>query len=406
MSTLERAFIVLICGDSQAILGGVETDLVQMGELSVVKEIWSEPLSAPSMYVDTLRKVNPDLVVFCLGSYPNQDLAVLSGIPLSDRPKHLVLLRSDGGAEDLIFRSSLQSGAMDLITYPSESDRLSALISRIQSEARKGQRVSGGVTLVLSATGGAGASTLAAGLSHGLAQYLNRKTLLVDLDIQFGTQFLTHDQNPEKGLKEALDHASGMDPAALMGYVSHHHAGFDLIGGLPDQVYLESDIPPERLLTLMQLCARHYEEVVLDLPSHVGNLMSQSLSVASRIILVVRQDLASVKNARKLLDILVGDFETPKDSLSYVINHYSSSYAVQPVDVAKALDIRCLGEVPDEPLVVQSAGSLGIPLATHAPRSKSAKALERITLQLVGGKTKNARESSVLQRLMSFGRRA
>lgn len=406
MSVAETPFIVLVCGRDSETLVGVEAELSAFGEMTIVRETISGTSSFAAEYVGTVRKINPDAVVFCMGSDSSYEVSSLAKIQLIDRPRHLVLLKLDNALEPLSFRLSLQTGAMDLIDYPSEANRLPEVLSRIQAHVRKGVSRSGGITLVLSATGGTGASTIAAGLVNAMVKTAGRKALLMDLDIQFGTQYLNHDIAPDKGLKEALEHLSEMDPSALMGYVSPHPAGFDLIGCLPDQVYLESDLPMEKLTSLLDLVAKHYPEVVLDLPCHVGALMSQSLSIASRILLVVHQDLASIKNARKLLDILCGDFDVPPERITYVINKFSTAKAVQAEDISNALGIKALGSVPDEPLAVQNAGSLGIPIAQHAPRSRSVKAIDEMAIKMAGIESNPSKVGSFLNRLKSFGGRS
>ncbi len=86
--------------------------------------------------------------------------------------------------------------------------------------SRSGGPRLGRVIAVLGAKGGAGSSTVAHNVSWAIAQNLDSSTVLVDLDLAFGTAGLDFNQDPPQGVAEAIyapdphRHGDG-GPAAL-----------------------------------------------------------------------------------------------------------------------------------------------------------------------------------------------
>ena len=61
---------------------------------------------------------------------------------------------------------------------------------------------------VVGAKGGVGSSTLAHNLAHALSERMQANTVLVDLDLPFGTAGLDFNQDPLQGVANALSQAS------------------------------------------------------------------------------------------------------------------------------------------------------------------------------------------------------
>lgn len=381
---MERQTRVLIAGKNREIMGLAEGAICDLTGLHVHKFSLGAAELDLSSYTAELARFEPDIVIYCLDRYSEPELEVLSGTPAPSRPPCLLMVHDEETAPYINYRLAMRSGANDILPLPEDAAGLSSLLVKLHRERRVREKGNARVTLMMSATGGGGASTLSAAIAGSFAQILKRNTLLLDLDIQFGSQYLAHDLQPEKGLKEALDHHSGLDPTALKSYITQHDSGLNVIGTLIDQLCLEEDISAQGLQSFIGLLAEEYEEVLIDLPCRIGSILGHTLNQASNIVIVVHQDLVSIRNSMKLISLLVTDFEQPIDRVSYILNKYSPDSIITAEDVEKALGIHCLGVVPLDSPMISGAREAGLPLLNKAPKAKATLAINQIAARLVG----------------------
>lgn len=379
---MEHTIRVAICGSNVTLAAKVAAEVRPLPNLSIDSYRWISSQSTEVEYTKTLKTAKYDLCLFCLGENWQSELAQIRNIPFYLRPTQLWLMFDATQSTQPDERQAMQSGALDLFSIPTEKDRLLEAAVRYQRafdlEEHGGKRI----TIVMSAVGGGGASTVAAGLAHAMSKRFALKTLLVDLDLQFGTQYILHDLDPEKGLKEAFDNLNDLDPIALKTYTSHGSVPFDLIGVTPSQLLLDQDIPSGVLKKLIDLARPQYDHILVDLPSRMGVLTAQALTMATDLLLVVRQDVCSVRKAQQMVDIFLNEFEYSKERVGYVISQYQSKNPIQQEDISDALGIPCLGVLADEVDLVRKAETLARPIADHAPNSSLARTFSKIAVAI------------------------
>lgn len=381
---MERQTRVLIAGKNRELMGLAEGAICDLTGLNVHKFILGVSDSVELQYSGELARFEPDVVIYCLDRYSEGELEVLSEWPASSRPPHLLMVHNEEAVPHINHRFAMRSGASDIFPLPEDVTGLSETLVRLHRDRRAREKGNARVTLMMSATGGGGASTLSAAIASVFSQVLKRNTLLLDLDIQFGSQYLAHDLHPEKGLKEALDHHSGLDPTALKGYTAQHESGLNIIGTLIDQLCLEEDISAAGLQNFIGLLAEEYDEILIDLPCRIGSILGHTLNHASQIVIVVHQDLVSIRNSMKLISLLVTDFEQPIDRIGYILNKHNTDSIISAEDVEKALGIACLGVVPSDEAIVGGAREAGVPLINKAPKAKVTMAINQIGTRLAG----------------------
>src|SRR4051794_30266783 len=87
----------------------------------------------------------------------------------------------------------------------------------------------GRVATVFSPKGGTGKSVTATNLAVALASQLGRRTLLVDLDLQFGDAAIMLGIEPFKTLHDLVSGPGDLDPEKLAGYTTRHPSGIDVL---------------------------------------------------------------------------------------------------------------------------------------------------------------------------------
>jgi pilus assembly protein CpaE len=153
---------------------------------------------------------------------------------------------------------------------------------------------------------------------------------------------------------------------------------------LTADIILPGEVKPACLSQLIQLIQQRYEQTVVDLPRLIDPLFSVVMEKADHAIVVLQQDIASLKDALRLIQILIVDLDMPVDRILPVVNRYEPFASIKLVDVERTLGIHPIATVPNDYRNVHTAEDLGIPLAEYAPRSPATLSIYALAETLSG----------------------
>ena len=369
MANLTR---ILITGRDEADLLPIAEALRQLPQLNTqVRVLTGTP-------VDPLGDGPiPDMLIHFLGSAAEQELAALIERPARLRPA-LLVIGAVGGDAPRVMRLAMQAGARDFIAYPVAAAEVLAEVKKLLKEQATETVEQHTLTAFLSPKGGGGASTIAEGVAHVLAARFGLPTLLMDLDCQFGSQYLNLDMKPDKGLKEALDAADSLDAFALKAYVAPHASGLHVLGALPTQILLPGEVTEAHLYRLLELLIQSFSQIVVDLPCTIDSTFSLILEKMRHVVLVVQQDFQNIRNGQKMIHILRDELQVPMERIGFVVNRYEPNNSITIKDVEQALQLHAVGIIPSDFRSVNDAANLGVPLLDHAPKSPVSLALMQL----------------------------
>ena len=94
-----------------------------------------------------------------------------------------------------------------------------------------GARKEGRIITVFSPKGGTGKTVIATNLAAALSKAGDRRTLLLDLDLQFGDAAIMLGIEPEKTIFDFVNAPGELDPDKLAGYTTKHKSGLDILPG-------------------------------------------------------------------------------------------------------------------------------------------------------------------------------
>lgn len=325
----------------------------------------------------------PAILIHFLGTAAEQELSALIQRPAATRPE-LLVVGAIGGDAPRIMRMAMQAGARDFIIHPVAVEELVAEVRNIVAEHAADAAEPHTLTAFLSPKGGGGASTIAEGVAHIIAARFGLPTLLMDLDCQFGTQYLNLDLRPDKGLKEALEEAAGLDEIALRAYVCKHPSGLQVIGTLPGQILLPGEVTEQHLYRLLELLMQSYSQIVVDLPCTIDSTFSLIIEKMRHIVLVVQQDFQNIRNGQKLIHILRDELQVPPDHIGLIVNRFELNNPITVKDIEQSLQLRAVGCIPSDFRSVNDAANLGLPLMEHAPKSPVSLALLELAGWVIG----------------------
>jgi len=282
-------------------------------------------------------------------------------------PQVVALERADVG----LVRTLLREGVADVVALPlSFEELLHAAVTVMESRAAAPDVGDALAPLVAVARtpGASGATTLATHLGAKLARD-GMRICLFDLDIQTGRAAEVLGLQPRRCLTDLLDAGVRIDQAMLQSVVEPHDSGLALVAAPQDIGPLEA-IDSEQLHKAVELARKCYDFVLLDLPTGLTNWSLSMLADASAIIMMVEQNLASLRQARRRLD-LMRSVGIDRNHISIVVNRVErrlfGSIGLADVEEALGHDVLCAIHADAQNLAIaQDQG-----LLVHEVRSKS-----------------------------------
>jgi pilus assembly protein CpaE len=295
----------------------------------------------------------------------------------------IVLLLPAADPELLV--AALAAGAVDALALPQPAGAVAFALMRARSlapapAAAAHTGANGTLVTVFSPRGGAGTTTVACNLAAVLARQHDRRTLLVDLDLQFGDAALSLGLEPETTVHDLVSARRDIDADALAGYVRVHESGAHVLPAplRPEDAEL---ITEERLAPLFAVAKAAYDVVVVDTASQFAGPLLATIDRTDHLLLVATPDVPSVKNVKlalQTLDLL--GFAGSRRHI--VLNRVGARGALKRGQVEDALEVKAAFELPDD-RDAAGAQNRGVPLAIGQPRSPLVKALGQIAAALV-----------------------
>ena len=374
---MENLLKVLVAGRSKPVIQ-LLARVIAKREFEVTCRHISNGHSDPLYGLDP----TPDLLVFHLSDRGEEELNSLLERPATERPATLVIGTAENSA---CVRAAWKAGVCDYLEDPVREADLFESIQVICKELRDSDfRQEGSLISIVGGKGGSGGSFLAANLAHIMTVSSELRVALIDLDAQFGSLARYLDLSPQHGLIRTLDMVEHLDRVAVEACMTKHKSGLSLLGPLEDEIILARDIPIDRFSRLLDLMKESYERVVVDQPCRYDEMSAAVYERADHILLIVQQDLANLRNAARLQNVLLRHLAVPKDRITIVVNRYEKNAAIELVDIARSMkvDKSALAVVPNSYRHVDESITFGVPILERARHSSVTKALMTLESRL------------------------
>ena len=204
-------------------------------------------------------------------------------------------------------KSLVQNGVVDIIPQPVNRQELASALagtrSRHKSAAIKTQSARNAVTAFMRTHANAGGSFTALNVAWQLAAHFHKKTVLVDMDIQFGTVASELDIKSNSSLLEALRNPERIDKVFVETLITHHASGLDVLaspGDLSPSEYLNT----KAVSRLISVLADTHEHVIINLPLFVNDAVIQVFRHSNPLFLITQGSMSPLRNLRMLLENL------------------------------------------------------------------------------------------------------
>lgn len=291
-----------------------------------------------------------------------------------------------------LYRDLIRRGVSEYLIAPLEPLDILRTLSELY--VAPGARNLGRVIVVMGAKGGVGASTVAHNVAWAVARNLDASTVIVDLDIAFGTAGLDFNQDPPQGIAEAVFAPERLDANMLDRLLSRCSDNLALLAA-PAMLDRTLDLSEEAFDPLFDLLRASVPCVVLDVPHLWSAWVKRALVGADEVVIVAAPELASLRNAKNLIDLARAS--RPNDSVPrLVLNQVGvpKRPEIEASEFSKALGVEVLTSIPFDAHVFGTASNNGQMIAEVQSGGKINEAFVQIASALTGrGEAKRGKRS-------------
>jgi pilus assembly protein CpaE len=310
------------------------------------------------------------------------------------------------GANDItLYRELVRRGISDYLMAPiAVLDVVRAVSSLFGAPDAKpvGQTVA-----VVGAKGGVGASTVAHNTAWSIARDLRLDAVVADLDLPFGTAGLDYNQDPPQGIADAVFSPERIDTAFVDRLLSKCTDHLSLLAA-PATLERVYDFGSDAFDAIFDVLRGSVPFIVLDVPHVWSGWTKRTLIAADSILVVAGPDLANLRNAKNMVDLLRSS--RPNDHRPhYCLNQVGvpKRPEIKADEFAKALEAEPAALIPFEPQMFGTAANNGQMIAEISSGHRVAETFRQLAQIMTGrGEVKRSRGNLLAPILEKLKRRS
>lgn len=296
-----------------------------------------------------------------------------------------------GRANDIgLYRELMRQGISDYVVRPRSPLQIIKSIANLYIDPSAPPI--GRTIAFVGARGGSGSSTLAHNVAWCAAEEMQSDTVILDLDLPFGTASLDFEQDPTSGLIEALGSPERLDDVLLDRLLQKHTDRLSLFTA-PNLLDRDYDIDDQAFETVIDVVRGAAPTIVVDVPHVWTGWSKRLLQTADTIVITATADLAAFRNTKNLVDIISG--ARPNDAPPLlVINQFDPKISsVQPAQFAEHVGLKPSVVFNWEPQLFHTAATNASPIVEVGAKTKTAQSLRDLTAIVLGRNQTVAKKS-------------
>jgi len=321
-----------------------------------------------------------DIVVIDLESSEHM-LEDLQTVVETCSPKVQVIVL--GTSNDLVlYKRLVATGAADYLVKPVHVDELEAsLLAAVRHErsaVTETAAPTGKIVIAIGSRGGVGTTTVATNAAWILAEERGQNTVLVDLDLQFGSTALSLDLVPAGGMIETLRDPDRIDQLFLGRALSPKTKRFSVLSAEEslDQVLDLGEAGVEQLIAEL---SRMFPWVWIDVPRMLLQTMANVIAKASHVFVVSELSLAGLRDTIRISSYC--DALNGKAEIGVIVNRIGVSKGVSLAEFKKGVLKPVIACLPED-RKAGTAAMVGKPITQVAGHSKLTAGIRKVAMDL------------------------
>jgi pilus assembly protein CpaE len=331
-------------------------------------------------------------------SFPATEVAAIR-----EQTRAPIVIVASGSATQIL-EDALDADVSDVLLLPQLVENVLFVIKKASHAKRAVPTVTraqlGRVITVFSPKGGTGKTVTASNLSAALAKQ-GRRTLLLDLDLQFGDAAIVMGIEPEKTVYDLVVAPGELDHEKLAGYITKHSCGLDILPAplRPEDAELVTE---SKITRLLEVARETYEVIVVDTSPFFHGPMLATLDRTDELLVICGLDVPTLKNVRLALQTLEL-LAFPTSRIRFVLNRANTKVGLSKREVETALKVTIDTEVPSDRSVPISVNQ-GNPAVLAQPTSEFSRAMVGLAKTLIKEPARTTKAKPQQKRRLSMAR--
>jgi pilus assembly protein CpaE len=319
---------------------------------------------------------------------------VLAGLDqlatVCDPGSRVVIIGSDDDVAP--YRELVRRGVSDYVVGPVETLDVVRSVCSLFS-ASEAVTV-GRIIAIVGAKGGVGSSTVAHNVAWAIARDVALDSVVIDLDLAFGTAGLDYNQDPLQGIANAVFSPDRLDTAVmerLLAKCTDHLSLLSAPASL-ERVYDFGDNAFDSIFDTLRMTTPC---IVLDVPHQWSGWTKRALVGADDILIVAEPDLANLRNTKNMLNVLKASRPNDRPPL-YCLNQVGMPKRpeITTREFAKTIESQPIAAIPFDSRMFGAAANNGQMIAEINAKHRTTETFLQIAQRLTGrGETKKPRAS-------------
>jgi pilus assembly protein CpaE len=290
------------------------------------------------------------------------------------------------------YRELLRRGVNDYVIGPVET--LDVVRSICSLFSASDAITVGRIIAVVGAKGGVGASTVAHNVAWTIARDLALDSVVIDLDLAFGTAGLDFNKDPVQGIANAVFSSDRPDTALIERLMAKCTDRLNLLAA-PATLERVYDFGEQAFDAIFDTLRMTTPCIVLDVPHQWSGWTRRALVGADDILIVAEPDLANLRNAKNLLNMLKEARPNDRPPL-YCLNQVGMPKRpeIAAGEFAKAIESQPIAAIRFDPRMFGEAANTGQMIAEISANHRTTEMFLQMAQRMAGrGETKKPRGS-------------
>jgi len=356
-------------------------------------------------HVGALRQLRPEIVIVDLEDDPDLGVKFIEFLSGTANQK---IIAAGPTLEPALLLAAMRAGISDYLPKTSSAEALGEAVLRASQQlgvAGAGPKVRqpGQIYTFFSSKGGSGSTTIATNMAIVLHRLTNKRTLLVDLDLELGEVALLLGVQPRFTFVDMVQNFHRMDSGLLASYIEQHPSGVHLLSA-PFHPEKAEVVSGEEIRRILHFLRQHYDYIVVDTSKSFSPATLAAIDQSDLVFLVANLDLPSLRNIQRGLPMLRRVLAHGEDQLRLLVNRYHAEGDITLDDVKRTLGIKVYWTLSNDYGAVVDSINTGKPIVLNGTSTYS-RDIKALAAQVAGLRPEGGERRGVMGRLVGRLRR-
>jgi len=384
-----------------------EEDVAVVGEASTGEEA-----------VNLCKDAKPDVILMDI------NLPGMDGIQASEQisvllPEAAIVIISIQGEQEYL-KKAMAAGARDYLVKPFTSTELAETVRRVCAFNRKKRlhlvgdekpdakvkTKNGKIITLFSTKGGVGKTTVACNLAIAIAAETLKDVVLVDLDLQGGDVSVILNFNNVQTIADLVQEDLEKDLTVTDTCLAAHFSGINVLNApaSPEQAEL---VTPQHINMLIGYLKTRFDFVVIDTAPHYSEINLNVLEMSDSVLVMLAQDLPTLKHARSTIEVLSA--LNHREKINLVLNCLRND-GISAKELEKSLGLELAAAIPTDDRTVLQSVNKGQPFVLGQKTSRVSECILELAKKMNQEKkiettgAKNTAPMNTIKKLFSLPR--